>query len=160
MAWIFKSEVGIFCVIFLSCTTVVRSQSVRLFPPLFNGARGRPLSTVPTPSVCGVPTRSAFCRSSPLSSSFRECRQDYCVQDCPRRTVLPDYVDLLEGSGFDRCVSTDLVNTRPGSVPPEASVAFGPGSGCYLTPRTIPSVGPNGAFTLTFWIWQDPSNLG
>lgn len=138
----------------------VTSQDVRKFPPLFNAARDRPLVTVPTQSVCGVPTRSAFCRSSILASSLFECRQNYCVQDCPRRTSLPAHVDLLEGTGFNQCVTTDSVNIRPGSVRPEFSVFFGQGTSCFISPLTTPVVGPSGAFTLTFWIWQETGNIG
>ena len=99
----------------------------------------------------GVPT---------LSSSVFECRQYYCVQDCPRRTIIPDYVDLLKGTGFNDCLTTDFVNIRPGALPPEKSVYFGQGSRCYLTPQTTPSLGDNGAFTITFWIWQEKNNMG
>ena len=140
--------------------SIVDSQNPRKFPPLFNAARQRQVTTTPTQSTCGIPTRSAFCRSSTLSSSVFECRQDFCEQDCPRRTIIPDYVSLLDGTGFKECVTSDSVNIRPGSNPPDTSVYFAHGSSCYLTPRTTPTIGANGAFTLTFWIWQEPNNIG
>ena len=144
----------------LLIASISSAQNPRKFPPLFNAAKQRLVTTNPFQSTCGTPTRSAFCRSSTLSSSVFECRQNYCIQECPRRTIIPDYVSLLDGTGFKECVTLDSVNIRPGSQPPETSVHFGQGTGCYLTPRTTPTVGRNGAFTLTFWIWQEPNNVG
>ena len=144
----------------LFVVVVVNSQNPRKFPPLFNAAKQRLVTTSPSQSTCGIPDRSAFCRSSTLSSSAVVCRQDFCIQDCPRRTIIPDYVSLLDATGFKECVTSDSVNIRPGSQPPDTSVYFAHGSECFLTPRTTPTIGRNGAFTLTFWIWQEPNNEG
>ncbi len=137
----------------------VDAQTFREFPPLFNAAAKRQLKTEPALSTCGIPTRSAFCRSSESPSSVYECRQDFCVEDCPTRTTLPSFTNLLEAVGFKDCVTRDAINIRPGSIHRE-SIYFAHGNGCYLTPNIIPSLGPNGGFTLTFWIWQEPLNEG
>ncbi len=137
----------------------VSAQTFREFPPLFNAAAKRQLKTEPALSTCGIPTRNAFCRSSESANSVYECRQDFCVEDCPTRTTLPSFTNVLEAVGFKDCVTRDTINIRPGSIHRE-SVYFAHGSGCYLTPNIVPILGSNGAFTLTFWIWQEPLNEG
>ena len=139
-------------------------QELRSFPPLFNTAKNKDLSTVPSQTTCGYPERSAYCKSATFADSVSQCRQDYCDQSCPHdlRDTLPEYRDLLEATGYGACVIRDGVNVRPGpSSTSDYSAAFlSQGSLCFVTPTTNPNVGDNGAFTLTFWIWQDQQNSG
>ena len=86
-------------------------QNYRVFPPLSNLARERPVSTSPTESSCGIPTRSTYCRSSTSAESITSCILDYCDQACPLRYELPAHVDLLQARNYDVCVSKDTVNT-------------------------------------------------
>ena len=129
-------------------------QELRSFPALWNIAEEKSLTTVPTQSTCGIPDRSAYCKSSTFVESILECRQDYCVQECPSRTSLPASVDLLEASGYGACVLRDMVTKRPGSEASDASASFlSQGSQCYLSPLQAPNLGANGALSLTFWVW-------
>ena len=145
-----------------SCIAPARAQTLRRFPPLLNVARRRPLTTTPSQGTCGVPVRSAHCRSSLYSSSVRDCRQDFCVTECPRRFTQPAYSSLLAARGYGGgCVTTDNVNRRPSSpASGDPSVLFSAGTQCYLTPLVSPTLGANGAFTLTFWIYPAAPNLG
>lgn len=147
--------------ILLLLTQGSQAQTLRGFPPLFNVAKDRPLSGSPTLNTCGEQDRSAFCKSSTLPASVdSDCRQDFCVQDCPFRSSLPAELSLTFASGFGVCVNSDTVNVRPGSRPGDYSAVFSSGSQCFITPVNIPSLGSNGAITLSFWIWQDANNLG
>ena len=154
-----KMELYITFMLFILLRTA-GSQSLRSFPPLFNAAKERTLSTTPSQSTCGVPVQSAYCRSSTFSSSVLECRQDFCVQECPRRTALPVHVQLLTANNYGACITKDTFNVRPEAPVGDFSAIFTQGSSCYLTPSTTPSLGANGAFTLTFWFWQQNGNIG
>ncbi len=136
------------------------SQSLKNFPDLINLAESKPVRTFPTSSTCGDQSRSAFCKSSIFRSSVTDaCIQDYCDQSCPTRTVLPSSVDLLlRATGYGSCVSIDTINTRPGSR--EYSVRFTTGRQCYLSPQSRPDLGASGAFTLTFWVWLETTEIG
>lgn len=85
-------------------------QNYRVFPPLSNLARERPVSTSPTESSCGIPTRSSYCRSATSTESVTSCILDYCDQACPLRYALPTHTDLLQARNYDICVSKDTVN--------------------------------------------------
>ena len=138
-----------------------QQTTLRNFPPLFNVAKERPLSGSPTLNTCGAQGRSAYCKSSTFASSVSsDCRQDFCVQECPYRSSLPEELNLIFARGFGTCVNSDTVNVRPGSRPGDYSVVFGAGPQCYITPLTTPSLGIQSAMTLTFWVWQGPTNTG
>ena len=156
-------ELSIITTVFLHIslfTVIIDGQNLRKFPGLFNAAKQRPLRTLPAQSTCGIPTRNAYCKSATYSSSIRDCLQDFCVQDCPQRTTLPSYVEMLAARGYGSCVQTDSINRRPGSAMNKYSALFSVGTQCYLTPYNTPNLGTNGAFTITFWIWQEKDNLG
>ena len=139
------------------------SQDFRPFPPLYNIAQNRPVSTSPADSTCGLPTRNAYCRSSVFNISVQQCVQDFCVQTCPDRTTLPNFNDVLisTSDGFGQCVTTDTVNTRPTSLLGEFSMFFvKAGPTCFLTPSSDISLGTDGAFTMSFWLWYDTANSG
>lgn len=142
----------------------VNSQAeMRPFPPLFNAAKNRPVFTDPTDSTCGVPQRNAYCESNTFPSSVLQCTQEFCQQTCPTRENLPTAMELGKGPtpGFGKCVSSDMVNKRPGSPLGEFSTYFiKEGPNCFLTPSVTPSVGEEGAFTMTIWIWQQSANGG
>ena len=134
-------------------------QKARDFPVLFNTAKDKPVSTIPAASTCGAYIQNAYCKSTIFANSIYECRQDYCVQDCPRRTKLPVYSDLLLANGFGLCVTHDAVNLRPGAAGGYSAV-FHNKTKCYLQVISPPNLGANGAFTLTFWMWQENNNVG
>lgn len=136
-------------------TTVVRD-----FPPLFDVGRFRRLTTQPAQATCGIPTRNAYCKSSTFAASIEECRQAYCVQECPRRTSLPPHTNLLAAINYGPCVTTDGVNVHPGSSMTDFSAVFQEGTACYIVPYSKPVLGANAAFTVTFWIWQNKDNQG
>ena len=140
---------------------ICQAQTFRKFPSLFNTAKLRPIVTEPSASSCGVPSRSAYCRSSTFSNSVNQCKQRFCVQDCPRRTSLPTPIALLVGS-FGKCITTDTVNVRPRTTVGRFSTVFIPGldTDCYITPIATPTLGANGRLTLTVWIWQEKGNNG
>lgn len=85
-------------------------QNYRVFPPLSNLARERPVSTSPTDSSCGVPTRSTYCRSSTSTDSVSSCITEHCDQACPLRYQLPTHSDLLQSRNYDVCVTKDTIN--------------------------------------------------
>lgn len=152
-------------IIILACCDKCRvsSQILRPFPPLFDAALNRPISTVPAASTCGLSVRNAFCKSSIYSASINQCVQEYCEHVCPTRTKLPTYTDLLKStsSGLDRCIVLDSFNTRPNSSLGDGSVFFvKPGPDCFLQPLTTPDINSDGAFTFTFWVWQEEGNKG
>ena len=130
----------------------------REFPGLFNAAKQRPLQTLPSTSSCGIPTRSGYCRSATYSSSIRDCLLDYCVQECPQRTTLPSYTQMLAAQGYGACVQ--VVDAETSVESSEYAALFSAGDQCYLTPYNTPNLGANGAFTITFWIWQEENNFG
>ena len=140
---------------------IVDCQTVRSFPPLFNVAKRQPVITQPAQSTCGVPVRNSFCRSNSSVGSVYECVQEFCVQECPRRTVLPVWIELLkEAQGYESCVEYDDVNTAPNSTVSSRSSLFLDKNNCFLIANKSPSMGANGAFTVTFWIWQESNNFG
>lgn len=139
------------------------AQVTRPFPEVYNIAENRPVVSNPSDSACGVPTRNAYCESTVYPISVQQCTQLFCVQICPNRTALPPFVDLLISTspGLGSCVVTDTVNTYPNSRLGEFSTFFvQAGPFCYATPSTSFVVGANGAFTITFWVWQETSNNG
>ncbi|XP_048258912.1 usherin-like [Haliotis rufescens] len=140
----------------LAC--VGQNPQLRQFPPLFNAAKDKLISTSPSDSTCGVPVRNAYCRSSTIATSVGTCLQNFCVQTCPGRYSLPNPVDLVSDAlspGFGACVSLDMVNKRPKSGSADFSRFISQsGDNCYLFPSTSPDVGQNGAFTLTVWFWM------
>ena len=140
---------------------IVDCQSVRTFPPLFNVAKRQPVVTEPAQSTCGVPVRNSYCRSTTFIDSVYQCSQEFCVQECPKRTVLPDHTDLLmDAEGYDTCVTHDDVNTHPFSGEAFRSSLFLDNEDCFLIAKKYPSLGANGAFTVTFWIWQEINSFG
>lgn len=148
----------------ISLSHYASSQVIlRPFPRLFNAARNRHISSSPSDSTCGIPTRNAYCKSSVFSASVDQCSQDFCVQTCPNRTILPTPVDLLIATspGLGTCIALDTVNTKPGSVSGDMSTFFVmEGADCYLTPAQTPLVGPEGSATLSVWIWNQGDNVG
>ena len=148
-----------FLLLILCLTKCVTAQSLRNFPPLFNAAKLKSIDTEPSQGTCGLPTRSAYCKSSTFATSVNECRQAFCVQDCPRRTSLPPHSNFLEASGYGACV-TATENTRAGSEQNDYAAIFSDGHLCFLNPIGRPNLGANGAFTITFWMWQNPGNTG
>lgn len=65
-----------FLALVLIATVFLRTISARgLFPPLVNIAANKPLLSYPVDSTCGVPVRTAHCRSYPDKMSFRRCDQ-------------------------------------------------------------------------------------
>ena len=136
------------------------TQETRVFPRLFNAAQDKPVVTIPSGSTCGLQQRNAYCKSSIYQDSIQNCRQAFCEQECPRRTSLPNPTDLLVATGMGICVTEDAINRRPGSSGESYAVTFSTGFLCYLTSVNTPSLGQNGAFTLTFWIWMDSQNAG
>ena len=136
---------------------VIDGIDLRKFPGLFNAAMQRPLQTLPSTSTCGIPTRSGYCRSATYSSSIRDCLLEYCVQECPQRTTLPSYTQMLAAQGYGACVQVVDAEASAGS---EYAALFSAGDQCYLTPYNTPNLGANGAFTITFWIWQQENNFG
>lgn len=146
---------------FLLCLTGLSSSQSSNFPPLFDIAQNRPVTTSPTQTTCGVQTMGAYCKSSTLDSSLKECSIGYCSQDCPYRTITPGYMNLLDAGGYSACVNADAINVRPGSAVTSYSVLFGSaGSQCFLIPTNVPSIGSNGSMTLTFWVWLDANSIG
>ncbi|XP_060070524.1 usherin-like [Ylistrum balloti] len=142
----------------------VSSQLIlRPFPPLFNAARNRPVTSSPSDSTCGIPSRNAYCKSSVYSVSVEQCTQDFCVQTCPNRTALPTPLNLLivTSPGQGTCIAVDTVNTKPGSKAGDRSTFFVmEGTDCYLTPVETPVVGLEGSITIAVWVWQQENNLG
>ena len=160
MEWRLFTTVFILHVLLFIGIIHIDGQTIHKFPGTFNIAKQRPLQTLPAQSTCGIPTRNAYCKSAIYSSSIRDCLQTLCVQDCPQRTTSPSYVQLLDGQGYGSCVQTDAINRRPGSPTTEYSTLFSVGTQCYLTSKKTPNVGTNGAFAITFWIWQNEDNFG
>lgn len=114
----------------------ISCQNYRVFPPLSNLARERPVSTSPTESSCGIPTRSTYCRSSTSADSVSSCILDYCDQACPLRYELPAHIDLLQGRSYDVCVTKDTVNKASDLT--EFSALFS-GQFSYLRLRKSPT---------------------
>ena len=147
-------------IVFCMTLPLTTGQTYRPFPSLYNVAKYKTIYTEPSDGTCGVPSRSAYCRSTPSPTSLEECRQEYCIQDCPRRTALPSSSNLMRASNYGICVTTDTVNRRPGSAADGFSAVFTSGASCYVHPLDRLALGANGAFTLTFWIWQNAGNIG
>lgn len=137
----------------------------RTFPSLFNVAKDRPIQTVPADSTCGVPARNAYCISTTSPSSYQQCIQGFCEQTCPGRTALPNFANLLIATsrGFSTCIEADTINVRPGSDVTRGDYATAfttSGPLCFLSSDLTPTVGSDGAFTLTAWIWLDQISQG
>lgn len=137
-------------------------QATRPFPNLFKAAQYRPIVTEPSQGTCGVQERSAFCKSSSYPISVEVCDQSFCVQQCPGRTELPNYLNLLlQTMAFSDCVFLDTINTRPGSAVQSASTSFiSSGPTCFVTPSVTPDLSSTQEFTITVWIWQRKDNNG
>lgn len=155
-----KSNICVNRIIVLSLTLihVTSCQNImNQFPPLFNTAKNRPVTTDPSGGTCGVPVRNAYCKSSVFPDS--SCILDYCVQTCPNRTSLPIYQNLLSPSltssrGIGKCIVYDSINVPPDGVKSEESTFFvSPGEDCFLTPLTTPKLATNSSFTLSVWVW-------
>lgn len=158
---------SLFCLILLLsslnsglCQTV--SQTTRPFPKLFKAAQYRPILTEPSQGTCGVQERSAYCRSSSYPISVDVCDQSFCVQQCPGRTELPSYLNLLvQTMAFSDCVFLDTINTRPGSAFLSPSTSFiSSGPTCFVTPSVTPDLSSTQEFTITLWVWQRQNNNG
>ena len=134
----------------------------RQFPKLFKAAQFRSIVTEPSQSTCGVQERSAFCKSSGFSLSVQVCDQDFCVQQCPGRTELPNHLNLLvQTMAFSDCVFLDTINRRPGSAFQSASTSFiSTGPMCFVTPSVSPDFSSTQEFTITLWVWQRKDNNG
>lgn len=145
---------------FLLCLTGLSSPQSSNFPPLFDIAQNRPVTTSPTQTTCGVQTMGAYCKSSTVATSLTDCPIGYCSQDCPFRSLTPAYLSLLDAGGYSACVNADAINVRPGSSATSYSILFGSGSQCFLIPTNVPSIGSNGSMTLTFWVWLDANSIG
>lgn len=138
------------------------NQNIRPFPALFNAAQYRMIKTEPSQGTCGIPDRSAYCQSSIFPISIDECFQSYCIQQCPGRTEMPNYLSLLvQTTGFSKCVFLDTINTRPGSSFQSASTSFiSSGPTCFVTPSVTPDLSSTTEFSITLWIWQKKYNDG
>ena len=144
-----------------SLIPAANAQSFRTFPPLVNLAVNQAVSTTPAQSTCGAQTMGAYCVSSVSPSSAACSNLLMCAEDCPSRTALPGLVSLLAAGGYGTCISTDGVNVHPGSAfGSYSSVFFGPGPACYLSPTTVPTLGSNGSFTISFWVWPNSNTTG
>lgn len=154
----------LYCIFHLLIWNVSYTQceTSRQFPKLFKAAQFRPITTEPSQGTCGVQERSAFCKSSSYSISVDVCDQDFCVQQCPGRTELPTYLNLLiQTMAFSDCVFLDTINTRPGSAFQSASTSFiSSGPTCFITPSVSPDLSSTQEFTITVWVWQRKDNNG
>ena len=140
-----------------------RSQDLRDFPPLFNAAKDKPLVTFPAQSSCGVPQKNAYCKSATFVESVQSCFEvGRCDNECPIRSTSPAYsAFLVAARNYDACVTKDQINISPNAGSTEFSALFSSvGALCHLLTSTSPSLGANGAFTLTFWVWQKEGNDG
>ena len=97
---------------FVMLISVSYQQNIRIFPPLQNVAGKKPVISVPSQASCGYPTSTSYCLSSTSASSVQTCYQDYCIQSCPFRNNLPDFINLLNVSiGYGACVVKDSTVT-------------------------------------------------
>jgi len=160
-----SKELTVFVYTILSLLSYVAgqtNQNVRPFPALFNAAHYRPVFTEPSQGTCGVRERSAYCRSSMFPLSVETCNQDFCVQQCPSRTEMPPFLNLLlTTTAFSTCVFNDTINVRPGSAFQSASTSFiAPGPTCFVTPSVTPNLPSSQQFTISLWIWPKRNNNG
>jgi len=136
------------------------------FPAVIDVSRDQQVSSEPSSSVCGLPTVSTFCRSTTSSLSVSECHLASCTSQCPSRTASPAYVDLLLSVTSGTCVVRDHVNVSPHSTVNDFSVLFllsvalSDPTTCYIRPPVNPTLGADGSFTLTFWVWLNTNANG
>lgn len=109
------------------------------FLSLENVGAFKKVSGVPTPATCGLPARSTFCHSFAIAESLRFCTQRLCVQDCPHRSVPPNYTALLS-AGLRSCVAVDERDLRPSTPSNSASLLFGNHRNCF-SPRRFSKAG-------------------
>jgi len=149
----------------LTCVYMSAAQ-LTSFPGLLDVSRDQPVTTSPSSAVCGLSTVSSFCRSTTSGSSVSRCLLTSCTSQCPTRTASPAYVDLLLAVRSGPCVVLDYVNVRPGSAGRVYSILFlrsvaeSNPSTCYIAPSVKPTLGSDGSFTATFWIWLNSNNTG
>ena len=156
-------SVCLLCWIYLSLFSSTEAQlTERKFPPSLDLAVDKNIYSTPSAIECGTPSPTAYCQSAVLTSSITSCKQAYCENACPERTTLPLSTSLLIGArDYGLCVTEDRFNIHPLSSTGSWSAAFlNVNPRCNLTPRTVPSLGLNGALTLSFWIWLDTDTLG
>ena len=136
------------------------------YPGAFDVSRDQPVTSDPSSAVCGLPTASAFCRSTTSSSSVSRCLLVSCTSQCPSRTATPPYVDLLLSVTSGSCVVRDYVNVKPNSTQHAfsihflRSIALSNPTTCYIRPPVTPILGSDGAFTLAFSTWLNSNNTG
>ncbi|XP_071494817.1 LOW QUALITY PROTEIN: usherin-like [Diadema antillarum] len=132
------------------------------FPELFNAAESRSISTIPVVGTCGYDhssgdlLRSAFCRSSTISSSVTSCAIAICNQACPSRTSVPTPTELLSAGV---CITQDFASTRPNSAANDPSFIFRNSPDCFSSPA-VPTVGNDGRFTVAVWFRLDDTTDG
>ena len=139
---------------------VKESSAQNHFPQLFNVARHKTITTVPSQSTCGVTATSAFCTSSTTFDYITTCIPNFCAQACPWRTQLPAGTNLMDGLGYGMCVVPDNMILRPNSHSSMVSIRFLLGSNCFYAPRAPIALGLDNSMTLTFWMWQERNNEG
>jgi len=152
---------------FLLCTYILVTQAQQSgFPEVFDVSRDQQVLSVPASAVCGLPTVSAFCRSTTSVTSVSRCLLSSCTGECPRRMATPAHLDLLFSVRSSTCVVRDYVNVRPGSSPLAYSVRFlhsvakTDSATCYVRPPVTPRLSSDGSFTVTFWVWLDTNSTG
>ena len=150
---------------FLTLINISASQTHHpgSFPAVFDVSRDQQVLSYPSSAVCGLPTPSAFCRSTTSVSSVRQCQLVACTSQCPTRTATPAYVDLLLSVTSGRCVVRDYVNVQPFSSQRAFSVLFlalPDHTHCYIRPLVKPTVASDGSFSITFWVWINSNNSG
>ena len=134
-------------------------SSTGIFPAIYNIANSQPVQTQPAQSSCGVPTRSAFCRSSEQRASVNICEQLFCMQECPTRASLPEYLNVIGFTDIPECSTKDYVNIRSSGAEHHTDtqtygVLFAGGTAtCVISSLASSKIGPNGSFTLVFWVW-------
>ncbi|XP_055879401.1 uncharacterized protein LOC106051941 [Biomphalaria glabrata] len=156
--WIFSCHC--FFLLLVACFELV--HTLRSFPPLFNAALERPITTNPTASTCGA-TLEAYCLSSTSVESINKCLQGYCSNVCPGRTLLPSNASMLTGQTYGDCVDADSVNIRPGARQGTFSTVFSmTGSTCYIVSVFSPRLDESGtsSFTVAGWVWLDSDQPG
>jgi len=137
------------------------------FPAVFDVSRDQQVLSEPSSAVCGLPTASAFCRSTTSVTSVRQCQLVPCTGQCPTRTATPAYIDLLLSVRSATCVVRDYVNVQPYSSHQNTfsvtflrPVALSDHTQCYIRPPVKPTLGSDGSFTVTFWVWINSNNSG
>ncbi|XP_054432559.1 LOW QUALITY PROTEIN: usherin [Pteronotus mesoamericanus] len=119
-----------------------------LFPRLENVAAFKAVSVVPADATCGLPGRSAFCRSGAAAGGLEVCARRRCAQHCPHGSAPPAYAALLP-AGRPGCVAPDTRDLRPGAPAHSASFVFGSPANCSSSP---PAARLAASFTLAVWL--------